>query len=100
MSSLRRQIKTEVKKMRSIEMQKLRSYEDKKMRRNSTSQPLNLLTSEIPASQPRNLSTSIFDISSPYISRLLEIEKVGRLLEKKKIFYITFLKKKKLRHSP
>ena len=100
MSSLKRQIKTEVKKMRSIEMQKLRSYEDKKMRRNSTSQPLNLLTSEIPASQPRNLSTSIFDISSPYISRLAKIERVARLTEKERLFTIAFEDKKTLGHSP
>jgi len=51
-------------------------------------------------SQPLNLSSSVFDISSPYISRLARIDGVARLTEKERLFKIAIEDNKSLGHSP
>ncbi len=94
MSSLKRQTKAEVKK--KAEVEKLRRLEDEKDI--ATSQPLKLSTSF--SSQPLNLSTSVFDISSPYISRLANIARVARLTEKERLFQIAIEDGKPLAHLP
>lgn len=50
--------------------------------------------------QPLNLSSSVFDISSPYISRLARIDGVARLTEKERLFKIAIEDNKSLGHLP
>ena len=50
--------------------------------------------------QPLNLPSSVFGISSPYISRLARIDGVARLTEKERLFKIAIEDNKSLGHSP
>src|SRR3990172_4152675 len=63
---------------------------------------MSLLKSQTKADveQPLNLSSSVFDISSPYISRLVRIDGVARLTEKERLFKIAIEDNKSLGHLP
>ncbi|MBI3753867.1 MAG: FAD/NAD(P)-binding protein [Deltaproteobacteria bacterium] len=54
----------------------------------------------ISTSQPLNLSSSVFDITSPYIPRLARIERITRLTEKERLFTIAIEDGKALGHQP